>query len=134
MDHKQKSKLTPFQEKTPFFQKSNAKTLKNSFLFQKKHASCRVFSVKCTHNVAYLSIKERHSTSKNAAKTVFSHTKTGKMTSFFPKKAQKSDLSGSRVVYPCCFLLRVCGLQQSHTLKSARGMMFSASKVYNNKE
>ena len=67
---------------------------------------------------------------KTRRKTAFSHTKTGKMTSFFPKKAQKSDLSGSRVVYPCCFLLRVCGLQQSHTLKSARGMMFSASKVY----
>lgn len=68
--------------------------------------------------------------SKMRRKTAFSHTKTGKMTSFFPKKAQKSDLSGSRVVYPYCFLLRVCGLQQSHTLKSARGMMFSASKVY----
>ena len=57
MDHKQKSKLTPFQEKTPFFQKSNAKTLKNSFLFQKKacvmlrffrkmYAQCRLFAKK----------------------------------------------------------------------------------------
>lgn len=134
MDHKQKSKLTPFQEKTPFFQKSNAKTLKNSSLFQKKHTSCRVFSAKCMRNVAYLSKKERHSTFKNAAKNGIFAYKNREMTSFFPKKAQKSDLSGSRVVYPCCFLLRVRGLQQSHTLKSARGMMFSASKVYNNKE
>lgn len=103
MDHKQKSNLTPFQEKTPIFPKSNAKTLKNSFLFQKKHASCRVFSAKCTRNVAYLSKKERHSTFKNAAKNGIFAYKNRENDVFFPKKGTKIGLIREQGCLPMLF-------------------------------
>lgn len=90
-----------------------------SRFFRKMYAQCRLFVNK----------RETFYIQKCGENGIFAY-KNRENDVFFPKKAQKSDLSGSRVVYPCCFLLRVRGLQQSHTLKSARGMMFSASKVY----
>ena len=61
------------------------------------------FSAKCTRNVAYLSKKERHSTSKNAAKNGIFAYKNRANDVFFPKIGTKIGLIKEQGCLPMLF-------------------------------